>query len=361
MIRSLLRSIRPLRLAGYTGWFLASFVVGVYLTFPLDEMKGIIVSRLEDALGKGKQGSYGVDPKVDIGALSLSGFGVTAERVQIQLASKDPEPGPVVDIDDLALGIRPWTLLGKVRTVTVDADLYDGSVQAVLSVDEKGAVHEADLNVDDVDLGKIPLVQGKLGVPMAGKLNLEAELDLGATPEKNGEGEVKIDLKGLSVGPGSLKLAAAFGGFELPTIDLGNLKGEIPVKQGKGSLQGVKLDGKDLQAELGGDVYLKGNIGNSRLDIDGWFHLTPAFLEREKKFQSLLELGENLGGGMSLGKAKDDEGHYWFSVKGALQNPATALARDGGKRAKSKAAKASKEPAAPKEDKAAQDAPESEG
>lgn len=352
---------RPIRIAGYVGWFLASFVVGIYLTFPLDEVKGIIVGRLEDALGKGKQGTYGVDPKVDIGSLSLSGFGVQAERVQIQLASRDPEPGPVVDIDDLSLGVRPWTLLGKVRTVTLDADLYEGSIEAVLSVDEKGAVHEAAVSVDDIDLAKVPLVQGKLGVPMAGKLNLEADLDLGATPEKNGEGEVKIDLKGLGVGPGNLKLAAAFGGFELPAIDLGNLTGEIPVKQGRGSLTGVKLDGKDLQAELGGDLYLKGNLGNSRLDIDGWFHLTPAFLEREKKFQSLLELGESLGGGMSLSKAKDDEGHYWFSLKGTMQNPATSLAKDGGKRAKAKAAKASKAPPEPKEDKDAKEGPDSAG
>jgi type II secretion system protein N len=364
-----------LRIPGYVAWFFASFIVGIYLTFPLDEMKGLIVDRLEDQLGKGKQGQYGVDPKVTLGSLSLSGFGVKAERVQVQLASREPEPGPTVDIDMVKVGVRPWTLLGKARTVSMAADLYDGSVDAVLSVDEKGAVHDADIEVDDVDLSKIPLVQQKLGIPIAGKVNLDANLDLGATPEKDGTGEIKIDVKGLSVGPGNLKLAAAFGGFEVPTIDLGTLSGEIPVKQGKGTLTGVKLDGKDLGLELGGDIFVKGNLGMSRLDIDGWFAPSPAFLEREKKFKSLLELGESLGGGMSLSKAKDDEGHYWFSLKGQLQNPSGMLARDAGKRAKAKAARANaapapkepkdpkepKEPAAKEPDAAPQAKPESEG
>jgi type II secretion system protein N len=330
-------AVKPIHLAGYVGWFCASFIIGVYWTFPLDEMKGIIVAQLEDALGKGKQGSYGVDPHVELGSLSLSGFGIKADRVRIQLASRDPEPGPLFDIDELAIGVRPWSLLGKVRTLSLDADLYNGSIDAVVSVDEKGGVHMADIEIDDIDLSRMPMVQQALGVPITGRLNLRADLDLGPTPEKEGEGSVKLDLKGVTLGPGNLKLAAAFGGFELPTIDLGNLKGEVPVKQGRGTLSGVKLDGKDLQLELLGELYLKSNIGSSRLDIDGWFQPTASFLAREKKFQSLLELGESLGGGMSLSKAKDEDGHYWFSVKGTMSSPAGSLARDAGKRAKGKA------------------------
>lgn len=331
--------MRALKLSGYVSWFFTFFVVGVYLTFPLDDLRGLITERLESALGKGKQGNYGVDPKVALGSLALSGFGIKAERVSVQLPSRDPEPGPTIDIDELAVGVRPWTLLSKVRTVRVAADLYGGSVDATVSVDEKGAVHDADVDVDGFDLGKIPVVQEKLGVPVSGKLDLSAELELGATPEKDGSGKVTLDLKGASLGPGNLKLAAAFGGFELPLIDLGSLSGEIPVKQGRGTLNGVKLDGKDVQLELLGDVFFKGNLATSRLDLDGWFMPTTAFLEREKKFQSLLQLGESLGGGVSLSKAKDEEGHYWFSLKGPLQSPSALLSRDAGKRARTKANK----------------------
>ena len=107
----------------------------------------------------------------------------------------------------------------------------------------------------------------------------------------------------------------------------------------------AKLDGKDVQAELRGELSLRSKLPSSRLDLDGWFTLTPAFLEREKKFESLLQLGESLGGG-GLGKAKDEEGHYYFAVRGTVQAPNASLARDAGKRAKQKASKSQAAPAA---------------
>jgi type II secretion system protein N len=342
---------RLFKYGGYAAWFVVAFIIGIYLTFPLDDMKPLLIGMAEDAMGKGKQGPHGVDPKLELGSLRLSGFGVRADRVMAQLASRDPDPGPTIDLDSVAIGVSPFSLLTNAKTITFDVDAYGGDASGSVSVDDKGNVHDADISVDDVDLSKIILVQAKLGIPIGGKLSLDADLDLGPTPEKDGNGSVKIDLKGATVGPGNLKLAAAFGGFELPAVDVGNLSGEIPVDKGKGTLTNVKLDGKDVQAELLGDVVFKGKLQMSRLDVDGWFALTPAFLEREKKFQSLLELGESMGGmggGPSLSKAKDEEGHYWFSLKGPLQNPSPTLARDAGKRAKQKASKAGgKEPTKP--------------
>jgi type II secretion system protein N len=338
--------VKGLKLAGYTSWFFLMFWVGVYLTFPLDDLKPQIVSAMEDALGKGKQGTYGVDPKVTLGSLSLSGFGVAAEHVQVQLASKDPEPGPTIDVDELSIGVRPWSLLGKARTVVLDADLYDGTISGTVSLDEKGQLFDADVDVDDVDLAKCTPLLAVLGVPATGKIEASVELDLGATPEKDGEGNVKLAVKGLTLGPGSPKAAAAFGGFTLPVIDLGNLTGEMPIVQGKGTLQGMKLDGKDVQLELGGDISVKSRFGMSRLDLDGWFFPTPALFEKDPKLKTAIELGESLGASSGLSKSKDEEGHYHFTVKGTVSNPNAQLARDG-KKAKSKPA--AKPPKAPKE------------
>ena len=98
---------KALKCFGYTSWFSLMFMCGVYLTFPLDDLKPQIVALIEDALGKGKQGQYGVDPKVQLGDLALSGFGVSAERVAIHLGNNEPEAGPTVDVDELSLDVRP--------------------------------------------------------------------------------------------------------------------------------------------------------------------------------------------------------------------------------------------------------------
>lgn len=336
---------RVLRMFAYSSWFSAMFLFGVYLTFPLDDLKPQIVALIESALGKGKQGQYGVDPKVELGALSLSGFGVAAERVSIQLGNKEPEPGPMVDVDELSIGVRPWTLLSAVRSVVVDADLYGGSLSGVVSMDDKQNVHAVAVEVEDVDLSKMPVILAASGLPVTGTLDVDIDLDLGPTPEKDGAGDIKLSVKGLTLGPGSPKAAAAIGGFSLPQVELGTLTGEIPVKQGRGTLQGVKLDGKDLQLELAGDIAFKGRLGSSRLNLDGWFLPTPALFEKDQKLKSLIELGESMGGsGPSLAKAKDEEGRYHFSVKGTLSNPNGALARDGKKAAK-KANKGTEAPA----------------
>ncbi len=334
---------RALVIAGYAAWFLAAFVVGVYLTFPLDEAKGAIIGLIETQLGKGKQGQHGVDPVVRMGKLSVSGFGVAARQVSIQLPSRNPDPGPTIDIDELAIGVRPWTLLSDAKTVVVDADLYGGSLSAVVSADAKGAVHDADLEIDDIDLAKVPLVGERVGVPLAGTVEIDVELDLGDTPEKDGEGSVHLVVKDASVGPGNIKALAALGGFEIPQVDLGKLEVDIPVKQGKGTITGAKLDGKDVQLELFGDLFVRGKLLQSRIDVDGYVLPTAAFLEREKKFQSLLELGEKMGGmgGVSLPRAKDEEGRYYFSLKGSIEAPLPALARDNGRRAKQRGQKGS--------------------
>lgn len=341
---------RALRIAGYVAWFCAFFVVGVYLTFPLDEAKGAIINLVETQLGKGKQGQHGVDPVVQLGSLHLSGFGVAAERVSIQMPSRNPDPGPTIDLDELSVGVRPWSLLSDAKTVVVDADLYGGSLSAVVSADAKGAVHDADIEGEDIDLGKIPLLLERVGIPLSGKLEIDAELDLGENPEKDGEGSVRLTVKDATVGPGNIKALSALGGFEVPTVDLGNLVVDIPVKQGKGTIAGARLDGKDVQLELFGDLFVKGRLQQSRIDIDGYMLPTAAFLEREKKFQSLLELGEKMGGmgGVSLPRAKDEEGRYYFSLKGTLEAPNATLARDNGRRAKQRA-QSGPAPAAPSE------------
>lgn len=332
---------RALKIAGYVAWFMAAFVVGVYLTFPLDEAKGAIIGLVEVQLGKGKQGQHGVDPVVQMGRLSLSGFGVAAERVSIQMPSRNPDPGPTIDIDELSVGVRPWSLFSDAKTVVVDADLYGGSLSAVVSADAKGAVHDADIEADGIDLAKIPLVLERVGLPLAGQVELDAALEMGDAPEKDGEGSVRLTVKGASVGPGNIKALSALGGFEIPVVDLGNLVLDIPIKQGKGTIAGAKVDGKDVQLELFGDLFVKGKLQQSRLDVDGFFQPTASFLEREKKFQSLLELGEKMGGmsGVSLPRAKDEDGRYYFAIKGSIEAPNAALAKDNGRRAKQRAQK----------------------
>lgn len=335
--------MKIVRLMGYFSWFGFCFVVGAILTAPLDSFRPLLSQTLERQLGKGKQGQHGVDPVVTIDKIGLSGLGVKAKRVHMQLASSEPEPGPDVDIDEVWISLRSLASLPtSSKRIDASASLYGGDVAVVAALDEKNFVTEADLEVDDVDLGKVPALMQKLGVPLTGVVNVDVELEMGKQPEKDAVGHVNIDIKGVSAGPGALKIPGST--FELPeAIKLGDIKGRIPVKQGVGTIETFGVEGvTDVEAAVNGTLNVKPMLQNSRLDLDGWFKPTPGFLEKNGKIKSAIELGEQLG---PLKRAKDDDARYHFTARGAVQALQPQLSRDGGKKALSRAARATPPPA----------------
>jgi type II secretion system protein N len=338
-----------LRASAWGAWFSTCFFVFAVLTFPLEGLRPLVIAEGEKALGKGRQGAHGVDPVLTIGELGMSGLGVKATRVAVQLANSEPEPGAQIDVDSVRVPFLPLlSFLTDKRTVEVDLELYEGDVSASVTLDDKKNVVGADIDIDDVDLGRAPFLGSKLGVPVEGKLSADVELDMGAQAEKDASGHVNIAVKGLGLGAGNLK--AVPGGFDLPDgIKLGDLKGSMPIKQGQGTIEALRFEGAaDVEAEATGTINIKSRLAASRLDVEGWFKPAPAFLEKNPKIKSAIELGEKLSlpGAPSLSKAKDDEGRYHFNARGAVQSVRPQLARDNGKKATRARAPKAEAPAA---------------
>jgi len=339
---------RGLKLAGYFLFFDVCFVIAAVVTFPLQGMRPLIVDQAEKALGKGKQGRSGVDPVVTIGELAMSGLGVKAERVQIQLGSTDPEPGPTIDLDAVRVSASLASIVSSTKTLQVDADLYQGEVSADVSVDDKQNVVAADIEVDGVELGRIGAIIAGLGAPVEGKISADIDVVMGAAPEKEAKGTVDVRIAQLSVGPGNLK--AIPGGFELAEpIAMGTLVIKAPIEKGQGQLEGRFEGAADVEAELAGTIAMRAKLPTSRLDADGWFRPTAAFLDKNPKIKSAIELGEKLSipGAPSLSKAKDGEGRYHFEARGALQTLKPQLSRDAGRRAARKRASTTGAPPPP--------------
>ena len=350
--------MKAAKIIGYVAWFMGCFTLAVLFTFPLDGIKPLFVGEAEKLLGKGKQGAHGVDPEVTVGSLRMSGLGIKATRVHVRLGNPEPEPGPEIDIDSIWVSASLLSAVSTNKTLQLQVALYGGDLDAELTVDDKRNVVELDAEIDGVDLGKVPLLIAKLGVPVEGTIDADIELDMGKQPEKDATGHIDLDVKGLALGIGQLSVPGVPGGFNLVEgVKLGSLKGRVPVKQGLGTIEVLKLDGAtDIEAEIIGTINVKARPQLSRLDADGWFRPQAAFLDKNVAFKSAIEIGEqfSLPGAPSLGKAKDDDGRYHFQAKGALATLRPQLAKDAGKKAKSRAGKgtgaAVEEPAAKAED-----------
>jgi type II secretion system protein N len=331
---------RALRLAGYVGWFLLCFTIAAVLMFPVAGLKPLVVDQAERALGKGKQGKNGVDPIVTIGELSTSGLGIKAKRLQVQLASSNPDPGPVFDFDSLWVSASLLSLVSPNKTLQLDADLYKGDASAQITVNEKRDVTAALIEVDDVELATVPAFIAALGVPVEGTLDADIDLKIGSATEKDTQGKIAITIANLSIGAG--RLTQGFpGGLELSeAVSLGTLKLRVPVDKGQGTIDFSQEGSPAMEFDVDGTMTLRGHLPQSRLDIDGWFRPTQAFLDKTPAIKSAIELGEKLSipGAPSLTKAKDGEGRYHFLAKGILQTLRPQLARDSGRRSRTKAA-----------------------
>jgi type II secretion system protein N len=325
------------RFAAYFVFFDLCFVVAAVAMFPLQGLRPLIVDEAEKALGKGRQGRNGVDPVVTIGELAMSGLGIRASRVQVQMANTEPEPGPTVDIDSVWLSASLTSLFSSTKTVQLEAELYDGDVEAEVSVDEKQNVVAARVEIDDLRLGRVGAIIGALGAPVDGTVKADIDVQLGATAEKDATGKVDVRIADLSVGPGTLKVVP--GGFELAdAISLGTLVVKAPIEKGQGMLEGRFEGAADIEAELTGTLGLRAKLPTSRVDVEGWFRPTSAFLDKNPKVKSAIELGEKLSlpGAPSLSKAKDGEGRYHFEARGAVQALKPQLSRDAGRRSSRK-------------------------
>lgn len=339
-----------LRVTGYPGWFALCFFVSLYLTFPLTMVKAPVVAGLEDALGKGKQGRYGVDPKVEIDKLTVWRMsGIELERVTLQLGSTDPDPGATLELDSVAGRVGFFSLLLNEPTLHFSAELYDGDIKGSVSLkgdkeaEEKFFGHtralldgkaqtftKVRLSLAGIDLSKAPPVVEKAGVPVTGVLGGEVELELGEDASKDASGDIDVTLAGVTLGPGELKVPVPglTGGLTLPLIDMGDLEVKAPVSEGKAKFEKLGFNGQDFNAALDLELNFASRLKASRASGDGSFQISEQFLEKNGKFKTILDFAT------PLKRARDDDGRYHFNVRGTLGTPKFSLSSSGGKSTK---------------------------
>jgi type II secretion system protein N len=336
------------RLFLYPSWFLFCFMVSVYLTFPVELIRSQVISAAEMALGKNdkrKVGRHGVNPKVEIGKLSLYHLsGLSFENLSIQLASQNPDPGTTIAFDEFNVKVGIFGALVGSPSVAFNGSLFDGefageldysntpSLFSMLSDDEEGAKSKPnkekldafELDIEDITLERAPALLEKIGLPLTGQVNAQIRITTGETPSKDAEGTIEMTAEGLSIGPGEIKIPM-MGPLTIPLIDMGKLSAVLPISKGKGKTKECRLKGKDFGGELTLDLSIVRELMNSRLSGGGSFLVDSKFLERNGKFKTILDFPG------PLQKAKDGDNRFHFLIKGTGQNPKFSLSKTGGK------------------------------
>jgi type II secretion system protein N len=310
----------------YIGFLGFCFLVSLYLTFPLDSLRPYLEKQMTDALSGQAQGMHFVTPpRVAIGELSLWRLsGAALYNVQIQMGSDTSEPGQKLEFETLKMRLGIFSSLSGKPKIEFDSKVYSGRAQGAVTMSPEGSLSALWLDINAINLQQLRGPVGETGLKVAGQLNLDANLNLGKHPAKDGTGSLDLNFKGLSVGPGIFEIpGGGFGGMTLPLIKLGAFSGRASFDKGKAKIEDLKLSGGDIEAHINANVELADNILFSPLKGSGWFKLKPEFQKANPKIAMILDMSPDIKA------AEEADGRIFFTLFGSLMAPTPKWGKGG--------------------------------
>lgn len=274
--------------------FLVFFVIGLYLTFPGRAINGSVASYMETSLFSKTDPRMTEPAEVTIEKVSLWRLsGLELENVKIKEPGSPQKPGAVWEIENLRVRVGFWSLLFGGKRIEFKSDLYDAYAGGAFVLTKENQMSAVELEVQDLDLKKVPAIARKIGLPVSGVVAVDAYLDFGKNPSEDGEGylDFAIDrMEILGAKPGKVNINFSFA-------------------KGEGKSKPVKISGGDVEAEAEISLQLTRDILRSRLSGDGWFKFNAEFA---KKNSILLK---------QIASHQDANGKYAFRLYGTLDAP----------------------------------------
>lgn len=305
----------------YNTLFWLSFWLFCYWTFPYERVASQLVDQVA-ASGKGFT--------LEIGELSpywLSG--VELSNVVLRKSSGEPPPMPApgdktpapdraLRIPELRARVGLFGLIFGNRNVNFDAELPSGAISG--SYQGSSSQHNVSAKLDQVDMGKLGVLEALVQIPMQGTLNGDIDVSIAQDP-KLSQGSVKLSLDKLVVGDGKAKVRmGALGGLTLDPLEAGDLKIELDIKDGVALLNRLSSDGKDLKLKGSGDVRLGTPLSSSRVSVLVNVKFTDAYRNKSPRTQAMFGLLDNTGA-PQITAAKTPDGALQYRLTGTLLAP----------------------------------------
>jgi type II secretion system protein N len=323
-----IRARQILRVGAYVLIGLLTFVFALQLTFPYERVKDRIVDALADkydvTIGDVSRGFFP-------GSMTLSAVSLRSRRV------KPDDPITVINIDKLEVRPSLLSILHGKISVDFDAKLgvgeLSGNIAGPLSTALSGAftpTHVAFVG-RDVPGGSLP-IKDALGLPIIGKLDVDAELDLvyekAARSNKRSidwtkvTGDIEFDCpSACTIGDGKTKLkpkiknarnaAFAADGIDFGEVNIDTLAAHVAIKDGKLDVTKWEAKSGDGELHVEADVALQPELLESNISGCLRFKGSEALLKREPKTYAAIQ---------TTGAPLAPDGLYHIRLDGKLRD-----------------------------------------
>lgn len=338
---------RILRWVGYPLFYLFCLTLFFRILFPYDRVKHTLVSEFSKTQTGPKPMRLEVD---DMSSYGIFSFGVEAEGVRLipltsGAAPTSAEPGAksvseVTSIEHVHATVGILSALFGTKNVKFGAEAFGGEINGRL--EDTKSERSIDLELDEVDLGKLPFLAEIIGLPLSGVVDGTVEFLAPEHSVSKADGLVKMTASDIVVGDGKAKIRNTIA---LPTLRAGNLELEAEIKKGKLTFKKFKISGGELDFDAQGTIDLREPFAQSSVNIQLEFRFADSYKSKNDMTRGLFgDPKSNIPGAFDLDpqsrRAKNPRtGGYGFRLLGLMQKPTTEpdpnalLSRPGSPRA----------------------------
>lgn len=287
-----------LKAVGYPLFFLVCLVFFLVRGFP--------VQLIVDDLSRMAQQSLGMKMSmVNIATLFPNG----AEATGVLLVKEGREGSPKISImlDRLSARVSLFGLLAGRKDVSFSGELLGGQAEGRFSLADEH--WDLKIELEALNLGKLPVWPELIGYELDGKLAGTADLHVAPKKIKSTRGELALELVQGRFGNGK-----AYG-VNVPWFGLGKTQINLGVKNGKAEIKTFKVNSDDIEASLDGYFLLQQKMKN--LSAHCRLRFKPSD-EKMKEIRSQIpeEFREMFDNGFNNARGKD--GWYRYSVFGRI-------------------------------------------
>lgn len=265
-----------IRIASFSAYFIAVFLLFIFILFPFDSIKNKIESefRRRTAL------------ELSISRISPRFFN---RYVLSDVVVSDKQGKVLFESPSVNTSVSIFSLLRGGVGLDMKATAYGG--QLLITMRQGSGRQSFTLDSDGLDISSYAMLKSA-GLKLAGKIGGNFEMN-------NDAGKGRLWLKGVTSRELKIK------GFPVPDLDFDKGWLEAEVKGDRLMIRKMELDGKELRVLVNGDLVMREH-GTVNLVI---------------KLKPSERLAHEQSGLLAFLKNRDPEGYYQFTLGGILSAP----------------------------------------
>ena len=329
----------------YPAFYLFCLVMFGYCSFPYDRLKDRLIA--EYTLSQQAKSRTTPPNRLEIDEVDsywISGLEMEGVRLILPPAEETPsfgvakvqgeegKPAPkdtVIEVAEAHARVRILPLLiGRVK-VDFWAKAFGGEVSGLVPVGATSGPVEVEL--EEVDLGQVPVLTAMVGLPLKGIANGTLELEATEGKFNKANGALDLTVKDVSVGDGVTKVK---GAIALPEAKLGDLVITAEAKDGVLKVTKFSAPGPDIELVGDGKVAVREPWNDSNADLYLRFKFADVYRSKNDVTKSLLGVPGSTAPALfeladpKIKKAKRADGFFGWHIHGALKrlkfDPSTA-------------------------------------